>query len=340
MASIELSRINKAFGETAVLQDVDLQVEDGAFLVLVGPSGCGKSTLLRVLAGLEEVDSGDIIIGEKRVNELPPAKRGIAMVFQSYALYPHMTVRQNMAFGLRLGGAGQGGDRRGGRQGRGVARHRASARPAPEDAVRRPAPARRDRPRDRARAGRLPVRRAALQPRRGASRQDALRVRPAPPAAEDDHRLRDPRPGRGDDARRPHRHPRSRARSCNSAPPAELYEHPATVFVAGFIGSPRMNFFEGVDRAGRGRRRAGAPARRRRTRRGGRCRPAPRPATRSRSASGRSICGRAAAGIAADVDPDRVARQYPLRLSRQRGVRRAADRSARRRRGGWRRAPR
>ena len=104
MARIELRNIVKSFGATPVLKGIDLIVEDGAFLVLVGPSGCGKSTLLRVLAGLEEVDEGDVIIGETRVNDLPPAKRGIAMVFQSYALYPHMSVRENMAFGLKLAG--------------------------------------------------------------------------------------------------------------------------------------------------------------------------------------------------------------------------------------------
>jgi multiple sugar transport system ATP-binding protein len=104
MARIELRNIVKSFGAAQVLKGIDLAVEDGAFLVLVGPSGCGKSTLLRVLAGLEEVDEGDVIIGETRVNDLPPARRGIAMVFQSYALYPHMSVRENMAFGLRLAG--------------------------------------------------------------------------------------------------------------------------------------------------------------------------------------------------------------------------------------------
>jgi multiple sugar transport system ATP-binding protein len=104
MAAVVLRGITKSFGRTLVLKDVDLAIADGEFIVLVGPSGCGKSTLLRILAGLEEVDSGDVLIGDVRVNDLPPAKRGIAMVFQSYALYPHMTVRQNMAFGLRLAG--------------------------------------------------------------------------------------------------------------------------------------------------------------------------------------------------------------------------------------------
>jgi multiple sugar transport system ATP-binding protein len=104
MASVKMRGIGKSFGTTAVLRNIDLEIEDGEFVVLVGPSGCGKSTLLRVVAGLEEVDEGDILIDDARVNDLAPAKRGIAMVFQSYALYPNMTVRQNMAFGLRLAG--------------------------------------------------------------------------------------------------------------------------------------------------------------------------------------------------------------------------------------------
>jgi multiple sugar transport system ATP-binding protein len=104
MADVELRGISKAFGASPVLRGIDLSVKDGEFLVLVGPSGCGKSTLLRIIAGLDEVDSGDVLIGGKRMNGVPPAKRGIAMVFQSYALYPHMTLRQNMAFGLQLAG--------------------------------------------------------------------------------------------------------------------------------------------------------------------------------------------------------------------------------------------
>ena len=94
MAEVQLNGIGKSFGTTEVLKDIDLNIGDGEFVVLVGPSGCGKSTLLRVLAGLEEVDRGDVLIGGERVNDLPPVKRGIAMVFQSYALYPHMSVRR------------------------------------------------------------------------------------------------------------------------------------------------------------------------------------------------------------------------------------------------------
>ncbi len=102
MASIEMRGVDKSFGATQVLHDVNLEVADGEFLVLVGPSGCGKSTLLRIIAGLEEASGGEIVIGGRFVNDLPPKDRDIAMVFQNYALYPHMTVRQNMAFSLKL----------------------------------------------------------------------------------------------------------------------------------------------------------------------------------------------------------------------------------------------
>ena len=102
MASVTISKVKKRFGATEILHGVDIDIADGSFSVLVGPSGCGKSTLLRMLAGLEEISDGEIRIGERRVNELPPKARDIAMVFQNYALYPHMTVRQNMAFALML----------------------------------------------------------------------------------------------------------------------------------------------------------------------------------------------------------------------------------------------
>ncbi|MEO0854636.1 MAG: ABC transporter ATP-binding protein, partial [Cyanobacteria bacterium J06648_11] len=104
MASVRLDRVCKTFGSTQVLRDISLTARDREFLVLVGPSGCGKSTLLRSIAGLESVTSGDITIGDRSVNHLPPKARDIAMVFQSYALYPHMTVAQNLAFGLKRQG--------------------------------------------------------------------------------------------------------------------------------------------------------------------------------------------------------------------------------------------
>jgi multiple sugar transport system ATP-binding protein len=104
MAQVELKRVNKFFGETEVIRNVDLEINKGEFVVFVGPSGCGKSTLLRLIAGLETLTGGDIAIADKTVTDLPPSKRGIAMVFQSYALYPHMTVFHNMAFSLDLQG--------------------------------------------------------------------------------------------------------------------------------------------------------------------------------------------------------------------------------------------
>ena len=104
MAEVSLQGVAKSFGATEILRDIDLAVKDGEFVVFVGPSGCGKSTLLRIIAGLGTVSGGEIRIGDKRVNELPPADRKIAMVFQSYALYPHMTVYDNMAYSLKLQG--------------------------------------------------------------------------------------------------------------------------------------------------------------------------------------------------------------------------------------------
>src|SRR5277367_3082654 len=104
MAGLDIKAINKSYGSAHVLSDINLAIEDGEFLVLVGPSGCGKSTLLRMIAGLDAPTSGDIRIGGKLVNALAPAERKIAMVFQSYALYPHMDVRKNMTFGLKFTG--------------------------------------------------------------------------------------------------------------------------------------------------------------------------------------------------------------------------------------------
>ena len=105
MASVSINAVRKAFGSTYVLHGVDIAIADGEFVVLVGPSGCGKSTLLRMIAGLENITAGEIRIGDRVVNNVPPKERDIAMVFQNYALYPHMTVAANMAFSLKLRGA-------------------------------------------------------------------------------------------------------------------------------------------------------------------------------------------------------------------------------------------
>jgi multiple sugar transport system ATP-binding protein len=102
MSGVVLKNVRKSYGAVDVIHGVDLEIQKGEFIVFVGPSGCGKSTLLRMIAGLEEITSGELYIDDVKVNDVPPSKRGIAMVFQSYALYPHMTVYDNMAFGMRI----------------------------------------------------------------------------------------------------------------------------------------------------------------------------------------------------------------------------------------------
>jgi multiple sugar transport system ATP-binding protein len=102
MAGITLSKLNKAYGALTVVHDIDLEIADKEFIILVGPSGCGKSTTLRMIAGLEDISGGELLIGDELVNDVPSKDRDIAMVFQNYALYPHMTVYKNMAFGLQL----------------------------------------------------------------------------------------------------------------------------------------------------------------------------------------------------------------------------------------------
>ena len=106
MSRIDFQQLNKRYapGLPLTIKNAQMTVEEGEFCVFVGPSGCGKSTLLRMVAGLEDITSGDLLIGGKRVNDLPPAERGVAMVFQNYALYPHMTVGDNMGFALKMAG--------------------------------------------------------------------------------------------------------------------------------------------------------------------------------------------------------------------------------------------
>ena len=102
MSSVSIRNVHKSFGTVKVIQGINVDIGDGEFVVMVGPSGCGKSTLLRMVAGLETITAGEIAIGERVVNDLEPKDRNIAMVFQNYALYPHMSVRQNMAYGLKI----------------------------------------------------------------------------------------------------------------------------------------------------------------------------------------------------------------------------------------------
>ncbi len=102
MSNIQLRNVTKRFGDTVTLHNVNLEIEDGEFAVFVGPSGCGKSTMLRMIAGLEDISEGEVLIGDEVMNDVAPSHRGVAMVFQSYALYPHMTVAENMGYGLKV----------------------------------------------------------------------------------------------------------------------------------------------------------------------------------------------------------------------------------------------
>ena len=112
MAAIELDRLTKVYADgTRAVHELDLEIADGEFVVFVGPSGCGKTSALRMIAGLEDITSGTVRVGDEVVNDLPPKARDIAMVFQNYALYPHMNVYDNMAFGLKMRGLDRGGDR-------------------------------------------------------------------------------------------------------------------------------------------------------------------------------------------------------------------------------------
>ena len=243
MATVTFENVNKVYGEFHAVKDLNLEIGDGEFMVLVGPSGCGKTTSLRMIAGLEEITGGTLRIGDRVVNDVPPKDRDIAMVFQSYALYPHMSVRDNLAFGLKLRKVPEGRDRAPGQGDRGDHPARQAARSQAEGAVRRPAPARRARPGDRPRARGLPDGRAALQPRRQAARPDARRDRPLHQRLQTTIVYVT--------------HDQVEAMTMGSriavmnegllqqvGTPQTLYDTPINRFVAGFIGSPSMNFVE------------------------------------------------------------------------------------------------
>ena len=172
-------------------------VEDGEFVALVGPSGCGKTTTLNLIAGLIPLTAGEIVIGDREVNDLDPKDRDIAMVFQNYALYPNKTVFKNLAFPLQMRKQPKAEIDRKVREAARGARHHPPARAPPARALRRPAAARRPRPRAGARPRGLPDGRAALQPRRQAARADALGDQALPSQPQRHHRLRHPRPARG-----------------------------------------------------------------------------------------------------------------------------------------------
>ena len=174
MAEVVLDEVTKVYADgIKAVDSLALDIADGEFMVLVGPSGCGKTTALRMVAGLEEISGGVVRIGERVVNHVPSRDRDIAMVFQSYALYPHLSVYDNIAFGLRVKKMPKQEIDRRVRRRRAGARARAVPEAQAARPLGRPAPARRDGTRDRARAGGVPDGRAALEPRREAARADA-----------------------------------------------------------------------------------------------------------------------------------------------------------------------
>ena len=251
MASVELKKLTKSFGDLTVLHDLDLSVGEGEFVALVGPSGCGKSTLLRIIAGLEAANSGDVTMNGQWVNDLNPRERNIAMVFQSYALYPHMTVADNMGFNLRISGMDKAQIRK-------RVEETAEILNLSELMARKPSQLSGGQ-RQRVAMGRALVRNPDVflfdEP---LSNLDAkLRVQ----MREEIKRL----------------HKRVRTTSIyvthdqieamtladrivilhgghiqQVGTPTDLYENPANVFVAGFIGSPSMNFLEATLSAGNG----------------------------------------------------------------------------------------
>ena len=184
MAGITFSGVTKQFGDgTVAVDELDLEIHDGEFMIFVGPSGCGKTTALRMVAGLEDPTSGEILIGGKVVNDLDPVDRDIAMVFQNYALYPHMTVRDNIGFPLRMQKLAKEERRRrieDAAELLGIAR---AARAQAGSPLGRPATARRDGSRDRPPSHGVPDGRAALESRREAPRADACGAREAAPAS-------------------------------------------------------------------------------------------------------------------------------------------------------------
>ena len=158
MASVTFDHVFKKFGDVVAVNDLNIKVADKEFLVLVGPSGCGKTTALRCLAGLEDVTDGKIMIADQVVNDVAPKDRDIAMVFQSYALYPHMSVYDNMAFGLKLRKTPKNEIKRQRWERRLYPGHRTAAGPQAPPALRRAAPACRRRSRHRSRAEGFPLR--------------------------------------------------------------------------------------------------------------------------------------------------------------------------------------
>ena len=248
MGRIVLDKVKKRFGEVTVIPPLDLEIEDGEFVVFVGPSGCGKSTLLRLIAGLEDVSEGTIRIDGEDATSVPPARRGLAMVFQSYALYPHMTVRKNISFPLRMAKMDRAEQERRGAQAAAVLK-------LTEYLDRRPGQLSGGQ-RQRVAIGRAIVREpsAFLFDEPLSNLDAALRVGMRLEISELHERLKTTMIYVTHDqveamtmADKIVVLQAGRIEQVGS--PLELYRTPRNTFVAGFIGSPRMNFLEGAEAA-------------------------------------------------------------------------------------------
>jgi multiple sugar transport system ATP-binding protein len=243
VADVQLQAVAKAYGEVQILKNIDLHIRDGEFMVFVGPSGCGKSTLLRSIAGLEDITGGELRIGGKLMNEVPPAERGIAMVFQSYALYPHMNLYDNMAFGLQLAKVPKPEIDR-------LVQHAAKILHIDHLLQRKPKDLSGGQ-RQRVAIGRAIVRKpdVFLFDEPLSNLDAALRVRMRYEFAKLHEELKTTMVYVTHDqveamtlADRIVVLSAGKIEQVGS--PMELYEHPCNLFVAGFIGSPRMNFIE------------------------------------------------------------------------------------------------
>ena len=251
MGRIQLKQVSKSFGNVEVIPSLDLDVDDGEFVVFVGPSGCGKSTLLRLIAGLEDVTSGSIIIDGSDATAIPPAKRGLAMVFQSYALYPHMSVRKNIAFPMKMAGVPKDEQER-------LVQEAARVLNLTEYLDRRPRQLSGGQ-RQRVAIGRAIVREPAafLFDEPLSNLDAALRVGMRLEISELHERLKTTMVYVT--------HDQVEAMTMADkivvlqagvieqvGTPLELYRSPQNTFVAGFIGSPKMNFIEGPEAARHG----------------------------------------------------------------------------------------
>jgi multiple sugar transport system ATP-binding protein len=248
MGKIQLTKVRKSFGEVDVIPGIDLTIENGEFVVFVGPSGCGKSTLLRLIAGLEDTTSGVIDIDGKDATSLPPARRGLAMVFQSYALYPHMTVRKNIAFPLKMAGMDQAEqDRRVDRAARVLnLSNYLDRRPGQLSGGQR----------QRVAIGRAIVREPAafLFDEPLSNLDAALRVGMRQEISELHQSLKTTMIYVTHDQVEAMTMADkivvlNAGRIEQVGAPLDLYNHPRNLFVAGFIGSPRMNLIEGAEAA-------------------------------------------------------------------------------------------